>query len=117
MTYRNNAGKFSDRHAISEDGVEMTFATNYLGIYLYLFLILSLSLSQVSTIYAPPNLFLLLGSFLGHFLLTKLLLEKMAETAKVTGIEGRIVNISSTIHSWFTGDGIQYLDLVTRKKM
>ncbi|KAJ3672461.1 hypothetical protein LUZ60_007182 [Juncus effusus] len=79
----NNAGKFSDRHAISEDGIEMTFATNYLG----------------------------------HFLLTKLLLNKMAETAKETGIEGRIVNISSTIHSWFTGDGIQYLDLVTRKKI
>ncbi|KAJ3691174.1 hypothetical protein LUZ61_020338 [Rhynchospora tenuis] len=79
----NNAGKFSDRHAVSEDGVEMTFATNYLG----------------------------------HFLLTKLLLEKMAETAKVTGIEGRIVNVSSTIHSWFTGDGIQYLDNVTRKKI
>jgi retinol dehydrogenase 12 len=50
-------------------------------------------------------------------LLTKLLLEKMAETAKATGIVGRIVNVSSTIHSWFTGDGIQYLDLVTRKKM
>ncbi|KAJ0959669.1 hypothetical protein J5N97_000675 [Dioscorea zingiberensis] len=27
----NNAGKFSHEHAISEDGVEMTFATNYLG--------------------------------------------------------------------------------------
>lgn len=28
----NNAGKFSHEHAISEDGIEMTFATNYLGI-------------------------------------------------------------------------------------
>ena len=28
---RNNAGKFTHEHAISEDGVEMTFATNYLG--------------------------------------------------------------------------------------
>lgn len=28
---RNNAGKFSHEHAITEDGVEMTFATNYLG--------------------------------------------------------------------------------------
>ncbi|KAF5938513.1 hypothetical protein HYC85_022772 [Camellia sinensis] len=46
----NNAGKFSHGHAISEDGVEMTFATNYLG----------------------------------HFLLTKLLLNKMIETAKDT---------------------------------
>lgn len=30
--FRNNAGKFSHGHSISEDGVEMTFATNYLGI-------------------------------------------------------------------------------------
>lgn len=28
---RNNAGKYAHKHAISEDGVEMTFATNYLG--------------------------------------------------------------------------------------
>lgn len=28
---RNNAGKFSHGHGISEDGIEMTFATNYLG--------------------------------------------------------------------------------------
>lgn len=31
---RNNAGKFSHGQlALSEDGVEMTFATNYLGMY------------------------------------------------------------------------------------
>jgi NAD(P)-dependent dehydrogenase (short-subunit alcohol dehydrogenase family) len=29
----NNAGKFADRFALSDDGVEMTFATNYLGTY------------------------------------------------------------------------------------
>jgi NAD(P)-dependent dehydrogenase (short-subunit alcohol dehydrogenase family) len=69
---------------LSEDGVEMTFATNYLG----------------------------------HFLLTRLLLEKMAETARATGVEGRIVNVSSTIHSWFAGDdAVSYLDRVTRRKM
>ncbi|KAA3475906.1 short-chain dehydrogenase TIC 32, chloroplastic-like [Gossypium australe] len=27
----NNAGRFAHHHAISEDGIEMTFATNYLG--------------------------------------------------------------------------------------
>eukprot|EP00268_Persea_americana_P026072 TRINITY_DN25440_c1_g1_i4.p2 TRINITY_DN25440_c1_g1~~TRINITY_DN25440_c1_g1_i4.p2 ORF type:complete len:191 (-),score=18.46 TRINITY_DN25440_c1_g1_i4:926-1498(-) len=27
----NNAGKFSHEHGLSEDGIEMTFATNYLG--------------------------------------------------------------------------------------
>ncbi|KAG0462262.1 hypothetical protein HPP92_020738 [Vanilla planifolia] len=79
----NNAGKFSHNYALSEDSVELTFATNYLG----------------------------------HFLLTKLLLEKMAETAASTGIEGRIVNVTSGIHSWFSGDCLQYLNLLTRKKM
>ncbi|CAL5430066.1 unnamed protein product [Camellia sinensis] len=78
----NNAGKFSHGHAISEDGVEMTFATNYLG----------------------------------HFLLTKLLLNKMIETAKDTGVQGRIVNVSSSIHSWFSGDLIRYLGLITKNK-
>ncbi|RWR87625.1 short-chain dehydrogenase TIC 32, chloroplastic-like protein [Cinnamomum micranthum f. kanehirae] len=79
----NNAGKFSHEHALSEDGIEMTFATNYLG----------------------------------HFLLTKLLLRRMIETAKLTGVQGRIVNVSSSIHSWFSGDGIHYLEIITRKKI
>ncbi|GER44859.1 NAD(P)-binding Rossmann-fold superfamily protein [Striga asiatica] len=73
---------FSYDHAISEDGVEMTFATNYLG----------------------------------HFLLTKLLLNKMMETAKTSGVQGRIVNVSSSIHSWFSGDTLRYLDLITKNK-
>ncbi|KAJ9173759.1 hypothetical protein P3X46_016865 [Hevea brasiliensis] len=76
----NNAGKFAHEHAISEDGIEMTFATNYLG----------------------------------HFLLTKLLLNKMIETAKESGIQGRIVNVSSTIHGWFSGDMIRYLGEISR---
>ncbi|CAJ2676392.1 unnamed protein product [Trifolium pratense] len=79
----NNAGKFAEKHAISEDGVEMTFATNYLG----------------------------------HFVLTKLLMKRMVETAKRTGIEGRIVNVSSAIHNWFTGDVISYLSLICRNKL
>ncbi|CAI9112616.1 OLC1v1013085C1 [Oldenlandia corymbosa var. corymbosa] len=62
----NNAGKFSQKLEYSEDKIEMTFATNYLG----------------------------------HFLLTEMLLEKMVETAAETGIEGRIVNVSSVIHHW-----------------
>ncbi|XP_052209470.1 short-chain dehydrogenase TIC 32 A, chloroplastic-like [Diospyros lotus] len=78
----NNAGKFSYEHAITEDGVEMTFATNYLG----------------------------------HFLLTKLLLKKMIGTAKATGVQGRIVNVASSIHSWFSGDLIHYLGMITRNK-
>lgn len=54
---------------------------------------------------------------IGHFLLAKLLMNKMAETAVETGIEGRIVNVSSSIHGWFSGDWVQYLDLLTRNKM
>ncbi|KAM3262472.1 hypothetical protein ACQJBY_052914 [Aegilops geniculata] len=80
----NNAGKFSHGQlALSEDGVEMTFATNYLG----------------------------------HFLLTKLLLGRMAETAAATGVQGRIVNVSSSVHGWFSGDWADYLQLVTRRKI
>ncbi|XWS61564.1 hypothetical protein CRYUN_Cryun07bG0136200 [Craigia yunnanensis] len=78
----NNAGKFAHEHAISEDGIEMTFATNYLG----------------------------------HFLLTKLLLNKMIITAKQTGVQGRIVNVSSSIHGWFSGDTIRYLGQISRSK-
>ncbi|KAL2527754.1 NAD(P)-binding Rossmann-fold superfamily protein [Abeliophyllum distichum] len=78
----NNAGKFSYNHSISEDGIEMSFATNYLG----------------------------------HFLLTKLLLSNMIRTAKTTGVQGRIVNVSSNIHSWFSGDLITYLGLITKNK-
>ncbi|KAL1364136.1 hypothetical protein HN51_012304 [Arachis hypogaea] len=76
----NNAGKFAHEHAISEDGLEMTFATNYLG----------------------------------HFLLTKLLLKTMIETAEKTGVQGRIVNVSSSIHAWFSGDVISYLASISR---
>ncbi|XP_044367169.1 short-chain dehydrogenase TIC 32 B, chloroplastic isoform X2 [Triticum aestivum] len=80
----NNAGKFSHGQlALSEDGVEMTFATNYLG----------------------------------HFLLTKLLLGRMAETTASTGVQGRIVNVSSSVHGWFSGDWADYLQLVTRRKI
>ncbi|KAI3867302.1 hypothetical protein MKW98_001736 [Papaver atlanticum] len=78
----NNAGKFSHDYGITEDGIEMTFATNYLG----------------------------------HFLLTNLLLNKMIDTAKETGVQGRIVNVSSSIHSWFSGDGLGYLELITKNK-
>ncbi|KAF2298034.1 hypothetical protein GH714_007341 [Hevea brasiliensis] len=32
----NNAGKFAHEHAISEDGIEMTFATNYLDMVFFM---------------------------------------------------------------------------------
>ncbi|XP_020199056.1 short-chain dehydrogenase TIC 32 B, chloroplastic [Aegilops tauschii subsp. strangulata] len=82
----NNAGQYAERFAVSEDGVEMTFATNYLG----------------------------------HFLLTELLLPAMADTARATGVQGRVVNVSSTVHAWFAADAgddgpLAYLHRVTRK--
>uniref|UniRef100_A0A5B7BG39 Short-chain dehydrogenase TIC 32 n=1 Tax=Davidia involucrata TaxID=16924 RepID=A0A5B7BG39_DAVIN len=45
---------------------------------------------------------------LGHFLLTNLLLEKMKDTARATGIEGRIVNLSSIAHLHTYEEGIQF---------
>ncbi|KAK8934284.1 hypothetical protein KSP39_PZI015013 [Platanthera zijinensis] len=74
----NNAGRFVYDQAVSEDGIELSFAINYLG----------------------------------HFLLTKLLVEKMAESARETGFEGRIVNISSVSHGWYSDDPIVYARLL-----
>ncbi|KAL7604976.1 short-chain dehydrogenase TIC 32 B, chloroplastic [Lactuca sativa] len=47
-------------------------------------------------------------NYLGHFLLTELLLEKMIDTARQTGVEGRIVNVSSVIHSWVKKDHFDF---------
>lgn len=55
-------------------------------------------------------------NYLGHFLLTKLLLKKMITTAKTSGIQGRIVNVTSGIHTWFSGDLIRSLGQITRDK-
>ncbi|KAJ0678217.1 putative very-long-chain 3-oxoacyl-CoA reductase [Helianthus annuus] len=63
---RNNVGVMFCPYQLSQDGIEMQFATNHLG----------------------------------HFHLTKLLLDKMKETAARTGIEGRIVNLSSIAHRY-----------------
>ncbi|OWM82320.1 short-chain dehydrogenase TIC 32, chloroplastic-like [Punica granatum] len=45
---------------------------------------------------------------IGHFLLTNLLLDKMKLTAKLTGIEGRIVNLSSIAHVHTYEEGIRF---------
>lgn len=108
MIIRNNAGKFAHEHAISEDGVEMTFATNYLGEKLIKLTKCS-SDKQLQEIWFSFN-------FLGHFVMTNLLVKKMVETAKETGVQGRIVNVSSSIHGWFSGDAISYLALISRNK-
>ncbi|XP_058109770.1 short-chain dehydrogenase TIC 32 B, chloroplastic-like isoform X1 [Magnolia sinica] len=70
----NNAGVMFCPYQLSQDGIEMQFATNHLG----------------------------------HFHLTNLLLEKMKQTAGVTGIEGRIVNLSSIAHLHTYEEGIRF---------
>ncbi|RWR94062.1 short-chain dehydrogenase TIC 32, chloroplastic [Cinnamomum micranthum f. kanehirae] len=54
-------------------------------------------------------------NYLGHFLLTEILLERMIETAAETGIEGRIINVSSIIHSWAKKEAFQFNDMVKPK--
>lgn len=70
----NNAGVMFCPYELSEDGIEMQFATNHLG----------------------------------HFFLTNLLLEKIKNTARETGTEGRIVNLSSIAHVHTYEEGIQF---------
>ncbi|CAH2070541.1 unnamed protein product [Thlaspi arvense] len=74
----NNAGVFSPNLEFSEEKIELTFATN----------------------------------FLGHYLLTEMLIEKMIDTAKKSGIEGRIINLSSVIHSWPKPDCFSFTKLL-----
>ncbi|CAJ2664327.1 unnamed protein product [Trifolium pratense] len=77
----NNAGVYSQDLEFSEEKIELTFATNYLG----------------------------------HFLLTKMLLEKMIDTANMTGIQGRIINVSSVIHSWVKRSCFSFKDMLSGK--
>ncbi|KAL2610527.1 hypothetical protein R1flu_029100 [Riccia fluitans] len=45
---------------------------------------------------------------LGHFLLTNLLLDNLKTTAQSSGVEGRIVNVSSMAHAWTYSGGIRW---------
>ncbi|CAL1399134.1 unnamed protein product [Linum trigynum] len=53
---------------------------------------------------------------LGHFLLTNLLLDKMKETARATGVEGRIVNLSSIAHIHTYRHAILFDDINDKKR-
>ncbi|OVA18309.1 Short-chain dehydrogenase/reductase SDR [Macleaya cordata] len=77
----NNAGIMFCPYQLSEDGIEIQFATNHLG----------------------------------HFHLTNLLLDKMKKTASDTGIEGRIVNLSSIAHIHTYEEGIRFDNINDRK--
>lgn len=52
---------------------------------------------------------------LGHFYLTELLLDKMKQTAKTSGLEGRIVILSSTAHNMAYKGGFRF-DKLNEKK-
>ncbi|XP_031478332.1 short-chain dehydrogenase TIC 32 B, chloroplastic [Nymphaea colorata] len=52
-------------------------------------------------------------NYLGHFLLTEMLVGRMMETAAETGVEGRIINVSSVIHSWAKREGFNLHDMLT----
>lgn len=70
----NNAGIAFSPFTLSDDGIELQFATNYLG----------------------------------HFLLTNLLLEKMKITAMESGIEGRVVIVASDSYKHTYREGIRF---------
>lgn len=91
---RNNAGVMWCPFKLSEDGYEMHFATNHLGIY---FPILFFCF-----------MFLINFTCSGHFLLVNELLPLLKETANSTGKESRIVNVASIAHSHAPSDGISF---------
>ncbi|RXH96382.1 hypothetical protein DVH24_008886 [Malus domestica] len=60
--------------------------------------------SKFESLQLPLNF--LINNAGNHFLLTKLLLNTMIETVAASGVQGRIVNVLSAIHGWFSGDMI-----------
>ena len=92
---RNNAGVMNCPYQLSKDGIELQFATNHLGMKSNRY-----ALNWV-IFFKKPNFCFLIG----HFLLTNLLLEKMKTTAKETGVQGRIVNLSSIAHATYSYPG------------
>ncbi|KAI4341388.1 hypothetical protein MLD38_026118 [Melastoma candidum] len=55
-------------------------------------------------------------NYLGHYLLTDLLLDKMVETASTSRVEGRIVSVSSVIHGWVKRDSFCFKDMLHPKR-
>ncbi|XP_038895224.1 short-chain dehydrogenase TIC 32 A, chloroplastic-like isoform X2 [Benincasa hispida] len=55
-------------------------------------------------------------NYLGHYLLTELLLDKLIETSKRTGIQGRIINVSSVVHYWVKREDLCFIHLLNPNK-
>ncbi|XP_074570330.1 short-chain dehydrogenase TIC 32 B, chloroplastic isoform X1 [Curcuma longa] len=55
-------------------------------------------------------------NYLGHYLLTENLLERMIETSERTGTEGRIINVSSVIHTWVKRKRFKFSDMLNPKE-
>ncbi|KAA3456510.1 short-chain dehydrogenase TIC 32, chloroplastic-like [Gossypium australe] len=88
----NNAGVVTP-FMLSHDGIELQFATNYLGSYIS-YNVMSTRISNLMR--CSP------------FLLTDLLSETMKKTARESNIEGRIVNVSSIGHRFTYSEGIRF---------
>ncbi|KAE8677752.1 hypothetical protein F3Y22_tig00111502pilonHSYRG00030 [Hibiscus syriacus] len=58
------------------------------------------------------------GAFECHQSTSRAIIKEAKEirTAKQTGVGGRIVNVSSSIHGWFSGDIIRYIGQISRSK-
>ncbi|KAH9621672.1 hypothetical protein KSS87_011657, partial [Heliosperma pusillum] len=82
------------------------FANNFLALNIPL----NILINNAGIMFCPYQL-----SEDGHFLLTNLLLDKMKETSRATGIEGRIVNLSSIAHVHTYKKGIRF-DKINEKK-
>lgn len=97
-------------YQLSKDGIEVQFATNHLGKQLERISRLIKFLSQFSS-------GLDIDLFTGHFYLTNLLLNKMKQTAKSTGVQGRIVNLSSVAHVHTYSGGIKFDEINDKKRL
>lgn len=92
LVWRNNAGIMGCPFKLSKDGIELQFATNHVGKND------AWTLVRCKFVTYFLSICWILLTSTGHFLLTNLLLDKMKSTARKTGVQGRIVNVSSIAH-------------------
>ncbi|KHF98432.1 Short-chain dehydrogenase TIC 32, chloroplastic [Gossypium arboreum] len=86
------------------------FADNFIALHLPL----NILINNAGIMFCPFQLsqdgieVQLATNHIGHFLLTNLLLDTMKNTVKATGIQGRIVNLSSIAHHYCYYKGIRF---------